>query len=207
MLMLYYSPGACSFAVHVALLENNIPHETTKVDIHSYPHVMQSGAVFATINPKNYVPVIQLDNKATLTEAAAILCYIADNSHNSKHVNPADPFANYRLQEALTFISSELHKTIGTFFNKQISEEYKEILRDKIQKRFDFLESVLEKQEYLVGNEFGVADAYCFAILRWLNVMDIGVSLSGWEKLHAYYNKIAERPKVKEAFAAEGLSH
>lgn len=190
MLMLYYSPGACSLAVHIALLENAIPHELTKVDLHS--HKTDSGVDFATINPKNYVPVIELEG-SILTEAAAILLYIAQITGTNNNQNPEDAFGAYRLQEALTFISSELHKSMGAFFNKDAHESYKELMRQKLVKRLDYLETIFDKHEYLVANQFSVADAYCFTILRWIHLINTGLNLENWQKVYAYYNKIGER--------------
>ncbi len=204
MLTLYYSPGACSLAPHIALLENGLSFNLKKVDLAT--HTTEDKVDLAGINAKNSVPVIQLDNNEILTEAAAILFYIAETGSNSKDVDPADAFARYRLQEALTFVSSELHKGFGPFFNKNIGEDYKSIARDRLRSRLDHLEKLLTKQEYIAGNKFTTADAYCFTVLRWVKVVDCGLKLNDWPKVNAYYDKILTRPKVKQALDEEKLT-
>lgn len=202
MLKLYYSPGACSLAVHIALLENNIPHELIKVDLQS--HKTESGAEFKAINPKNYVPTIELEG-AKLTEAAAILLYIAQITGTNNNPDTTDPFAPYRLQEALTFVSSEFHKSMGVFFNKSAPEAYKEIMREKIIKRLNYLEDLFNKHDFLVANQFTVADAYCFVILRWIHLINTGLKLAEWQKVFEYYNRIGERAMVAKALEIEGI--
>lgn len=202
MLKLYYSPGACSLAVHIALLENNIPHELIKVDLQS--HKTESGVEFSTVNPKNYVPTIELE-EAKLTEVAAILLYIAQITGTNNNPDTNDPFASYRLQEALTFVSSELHKSMGVFFNKTAPEAYKEIMREKIIKRLNYLEELFTKHNFLVGNHFTVADAYCFIVLRWLHLINTGLKLVEWQKVFEYYNRIGEKDMVKKALETEGI--
>jgi len=203
MLTLYYSPGACSLAAHIALLENNLQYSLKKVDLGT--HKTEDKIDLMSINPKGYVPVLQIDNKQTLTEGAAILFYITEQGISTNTALKSDPFARYRLQEWLTFVSSELHKTLGAFFDKQLPAEYKVRLREKLQKRFNFLETTLGTAPYLCGDQFSAADAYCYTILNWMNMLETGLSLSDWPKVSAYVGRIANRPKVKQALTEEGM--
>ncbi len=204
MLTLYYSPGACSLASHIMLLENNIPCDLKKVDLKT--HTTEDGKDFYSLSGgKGYVPVITLDNGETLTEGAAILFYISEAGTDNKAAAIKTGFSRYRLQEWLTFVSSELHKTLGAFFNPNLPEAYKEIARTKLTKTFNCLESKLTNQAYLAGKDFTAADAYCFTILRWLPHLNPGLSLADWPALHAYVDRIAQRPTVVEAMKAEGL--
>jgi glutathione S-transferase len=133
MLTLYYSPGACSLAVHIMLLEKKLQFTLNKVSLPT--HITEDGLSLATINPKNYVPILVLDDGKVLTEVVVILSYVED--------------ANYKDLELLCFISSELHKSFGAFFNKKTPEEYKVIARDKLALKLDYVESVLTKNKYL----------------------------------------------------------
>lgn len=203
MLTLYYAPGACSMASHIALLENDLKFQLKKVNMQS--HTTEDGKDFYTINPNGYIPSLQTETGQTLSEGAAILFYISEQSHKNPPMNTSDTFAKYRLQEWLTFISSELHKTLGAFFNKSLPNEYKKALAEKFSKRMNYLESVLSKSKFLLGEQFSVADAYCFTILNWLHNLETGLQLNDWPHIKAYQNAIATRPAVKAAMIAEGL--
>jgi glutathione S-transferase len=201
MLTLFYSPGACSLAIHIALLEQGIEFGLKKVDLKTKK--LEDESNFQSINPKGYVPTIQLENREVLTENAAILTYIA--AQGSSQIQPPGTFGPYRLLEWLTFVSSELHKSLGIFFNQNLPEEFKVKLRDKIEKRFNVLENRLNVSQFLVSNNYSVADAYCFAILNWLPILDTGLKIEKWPKLCEYITKMRSRPKVMEALKAEGI--
>lgn len=189
MLTLYYSPGACSFAVHIMLLEKGLQFTLKKVNL--LTHLTEDGVDLATINPKNYVPVLVLDDGKVLTEAVVVLSYVED--------------ANYKDLEFLCFVSSELHKNFGAFFNKNTPEAYKEIAREKLARRLNYVESVLAKNKYLMGDTFYAADAYLFAILRWLKFVDTGLSIESWPAINNYYNLLTQRPAIKAALESEHI--
>jgi glutathione S-transferase len=204
MLTLYYSPGACSLASHIALLENNIPCQLKKVDLKT--HTTEDGQDYYSLSQgKGYVPAITLDNGETLMENSAVLFYISEAGANSSAAAIKSGFGRYRLQEGLAFVSSELHKTLGAYFNPKLPDAYKEIARAKLTRAFNVLETKLMRQAYLAGNDFTPADAYCFTILRWLPHLNTGLNLADWPTLNAYFDRIAQRPKVIEALQAEGL--
>ena len=145
---LYFSPGACSLHPHIALLEAELPFELVRVDTRS--HRTQSGADFYAINPKGYVPVLELDDGARLTEGAVIDQFIADRAPESKLAPPAGTMARYRLQEWLNFVASEIHKSFGPLFGSA-SEEAKNQARTRVSARLDLVERQLEKTPYLLG--------------------------------------------------------
>lgn len=203
MLTLYYSPGACSLAPHIALCENNIEFKLLRVDLTTKK--LDDGSDYMAINYKGYVPTLQLDNGEILTECAAALFYIAELNPNSQKISTPASFERYRLQEALTFVSSEMHKTGALFFDPTLPADYRERVIKKLKRRLHDLEAKLNTTEYLAGNEFSVADAYCFAIIRWVPALNIGLSLERWPKVEAYYKKILARPKVQEVMKQEGL--
>lgn len=204
MYTLYYSPGACSLSVHIALCENELPFDLKKVDLKTKQVADQGN--FDAINPKSYVPTLIVEDNKVLTECAAILMYVAHNGKKTPAPSP-NSFAFYRLMEGLVFVSSELHKLIGTFFNPALSGEYKNKVVEKIRKRFDMMEEYLGRHEYITGEEYTVADSYCFAILRWLNVLDTGINLEDWPRLYAYSEKVRQRPAVQRAMEEEGIKH
>lgn len=198
---LYYSPGACSLASHIVLYETGLPFEidrlikTTKMTV--------GGENFMQINPKGYVPTIKLDDGGILTEGAAVLQYIADQQPDSGLAPKAGTMERYRLQEWLTFISSELHKSFSPMFNKDAAEEVKNYARNMLSKRLVYVETQLANKPYLMGDHFTVADAYFFVVVNWSNI--VGFDLSPFPRIKEYLARIAERPAVQAAMKAEGL--
>ena len=198
---LYYSPGACSLSPHITLLEAGLKATLVKVDTKT--HKLAGGEDFYAINGKGYVPVLELDDGRRLTEGPAIVQYLADLRPESRLVPPAGSFERYRLQEWLNFITSELHKQYGPFFAPNTPAEYKAILRDKLRSRLEWLAGRLGGNDYLLGSQFTVVDAYLYTILRWSPFVDI--DLAKWPVVAAYKARVEARPHVREALLAEGL--
>jgi glutathione S-transferase len=198
---LYYSPGACSLSPHIAFREAGLP--VTLVKANTKTHQLDDGTDFYSINTRGYVPVLELDDGVRLTEGPAIVQYLADRSPASGLAPAAGTIERYRLQEWLNFITSELHKQFSPLFAANTPAEYKEILKEKIAKRFDWLSGELKGKDYLMGKQFTAADGYLYTILRWTNF--VGIDLAKWPVLTAYDARVAARPKVQEALIAEGL--
>jgi glutathione S-transferase len=196
---LYFSPGACSLAPHIALREAGLKFDMEQVDLRA--HKTKGGADYYTINAKGYVPALALDNGGTLTEAAVILQYIADRKPESKLAPSPTSEERYRLQEWLNYVSTEIHKTFGPLFHSA-SEDAKEDARKKLAKRFEFVARSLEGKPYLMGDTFTVADAYLFTMLGWTGSQQI--DLGKWPTLKAYFERVGARPAVKAALEAEG---
>jgi len=197
---LYYAPGACSLAPHIALVEAGIPYELARVDLRT--HQTADGRDFHTINPKGYVPVIELDDGTRLTEAAAVLQYIADRVPE-KLSPPAASFEHYRLIEWLNFISTELHKGMGALWNPSISEEQRVAVTQRLAHRFTYAGEALERNPFLLGSRFSIADAYLFTVLGWYKPLKI--DLSRWPALLGFLERVGERPAVRQAMREEGL--
>lgn len=198
---LYYAPGACSLASHIALHETGLPFEIEKVDFATKK--TDRGDDFMQINPKGYVPAIRLDDGSILTEGGAILQYIADRQPGSGLAPKAGTMERYRLQEWLTFIGTELHKTFGPLFHKDAAEEVKASARNLLTRRLDYVETQLANKPYLMGDKFSVADTYLFTVVRWSNFA--GFDLGPFPRLKEYMARVAARPKVQAAMQAEGL--
>ncbi|MCW5603656.1 MAG: glutathione transferase GstA [Burkholderiales bacterium] len=198
---LYYSPGACSLAPHIALHEAGATFEAERVDIPKKK--TETGADFWQINPKGYVPALQLDDGEVLTEVGVILQYIADRKPESGLAPPAGTMARYHLMEWLNFIATEVHKQIGALFNPQLTPEMKEVQKAVIARRLDALEKMLGSDGWLAGAQFTVADAYLCTVFNWTKIHKLDTSK--WPKLEALIARIAARPKVQAAMKAEGL--
>jgi glutathione S-transferase len=198
---LYYSPGACSLSPHIAFREAGLP--VTLVKASTKTHQLDDGTDFYSINAKGYVPLLELDNGERLSEGPAIVQYLADLNPASGLAPAAGTMARYRLQEWLNFITSEIHKQFTPMFAPNTPAEYKVILKEKLAKRFDWLSGELKGKDYLMGKQLTVADAYLYTVLRWSGF--VGIDLANWPVLAAYEVRVAARPKVQEALAAEGL--
>jgi glutathione S-transferase len=198
---LYYSPGACSLSPHIALREAGLAFEPVLASTKT--HQLPDGTDYYTINSLGYVPVLELDDGTRLREGPAIVQYIADQVP-LKNLAPANgTLPRYRLQEWLTFIGTEIHKTYSPLFSPAMPEEGKKMLRDKLVSRYKWVDGQLAGKEYLMGDNFSVADGYFFAVTRWAKPMNI--DLSGAPNVMAHHERVAARPAVQEALKVEGL--
>jgi glutathione S-transferase len=191
---LYFSPGACSLADHIALHEAGISFDRVKVDLRAKK--TEDGGDYTAINPKGYVPALALEGGEVLTENIAVLDWIA---HQAPTLKPDGPLGHSRLLEMLAFISTEIHKSFKPFFSPGASDADKAAAGEQIGKRLAFLAERL-KGDYLLGG-FSVADAYLFVMLMW--AQKNGLSLPG--ALPAYFERVKARPAVQLALRHEGL--
>ena len=195
---LYFSPGACSLSPHIVLRELGIPFQSEAVDLKAKK--TKSGADYRQINPKGQVPALEMDDGKILTEGAVIVQYLADRKPDAKLAPPAGSAERYRLQEWLTYIATEIHKGMGPMFNAKASDEWKQIVRENLSARFDFLSNALKGKDYLMGS-FSVADAYLYTILSWTGYAKM--DLAKWPVLKAYVERVAARPAVRATLEAE----
>jgi glutathione S-transferase len=200
-LKLYYSPNACSLSPHIVLRESGLPF--TPVLASTKTHKLADGTDYYTINPKGYVPLLELADGQRLAEGPAIVQYIADQAPQKKLAPPFGTMERYRVMEWLTFIGTELHKTYSPLFNPSVPEDAKPIFRNKLVDRYKWVDSQLAGKNYLMGDSFCVADAYLFTVTRWARF--VGVELAGLANLDAFMKRMEARPAVQEALKAEGL--
>jgi len=197
---LYYAPGACSLAPHIVMREAGFPVDLKKVDLKAKQF---EGGDYKTVNGKGYVPAVKLEDGTVLTEAPVIMQYLADQKPDAGLAPKAGSMDRYRLQEWLNFITSELHKGMGNFFNPALTDDWRKAVTDRLGLRFDWLSKQLEGKKYLMGDKFTVADAYLFVVLNWAGPSKF--DMGKWPVLQEYHKRVAARPKVQEALKAEGL--
>jgi len=201
-LKLYYSPGACSLAPHIVLRELGLPFDLERVDTKAGK--TEKGTDFRSVNPKGYVPALQLDDGQVLTEGPVITQYLADRKPDARLAPAAGTLERYRLAEWLNYLTSEMHKSVGSLFNKEMPDAWRSWTKESVGKKLEFLSQRLAGRSYLLGEQFTVADAYLFVILGWTKW--VGVDLARWPALGAYAGRIAARPAVQAALQAEGLA-
>jgi glutathione S-transferase len=197
---LYYSPGACSLAPHIVARELGLKLDLDKVDLAAKK--TERGADYLAINPKGYVPALQLDNGDVLTEASAVLQYLADRKPDAALIPAFGSAERYRVLEWVGFIATEIHKGFGPLWNPNTPDAYRAITVETLAKRFLYIESQLG-QAYLTGTQFTIADAYAFVTLSWASYHK--VDLAPYAKLRAYLARVVARPGVRAAMQAEGL--
>jgi glutathione S-transferase len=196
---LYFAPEACSLSPHIVLEELGLPFTLVKVDTKTKKTA--GGRDFLAVNPKGYVPVLELDNGERLTEGPAIVQYLADLKPGAKLAPANGTFERTRLQEWLNFISTEIHKSYSPMFNAALPEAAKAIFKDKLIQRYTFVAATLDKQDYLLGNRFTVADAYLFVVTRWAKHFDIDVDR--WPALASFMERVAARASTITALQTE----
>lgn len=200
-LKLYYSPGACSLASHISLIEAGLKAETVKVNLRT--KVDETGADFTKVNPKGYVPALTLENGQTMTEGAAILQYVADKAADRKLLPAWGTAERYKAIEWLNYIATEVHKNFSPLFAPGMTDEGRGAQIGKLTKRLELVEKQLGPNGYILGNDFSVADTYLFVVVSWAAILN--VDLSAFPNIQAYVARIQKRPAVVQAMTAEGL--
>ena len=198
---LYFSPGACSLSPHIAMREAGMTFDIEKVDLKAKKTA--SGEDYLSVNPKGYVPTLKLDDGQVMTEAAAIVQYIADKKPDSKLAPANGTPERFKLQEWLNFLATEVHKGTTPLFNPAVPDAWKQVVTDTLGRRYDYLAKHLESRPFLMGQGFTVADGYLFTLLNWSKF--VGIDLGKWPVLKAYHARVAARPAVQAAMKAEGL--
>lgn len=195
---LYFSPLACSMAARIALYEAGATATYTEVD----PKTKRTstGLDYLTINPIGLVPALRIDSGEVLLENAAILQFIA-GQHPEAAIAPPSGLARARLQQWLSFIGTELHKSLFIpLFDKALPEATREKTLDTGSKRLAFLDKHLDGREYLL-DRFSVADAYLTTVLNWTRATP--VDLKPWSSVGSYLARMKARPSIARAMSVE----
>jgi len=198
---LYYSPGACSLSPHIVANEAGIPLELAKVDVQSKTIAREGD--YWHVNPKGYVPALELEDGQVLTEGPAIVQYLADRAPESGLAPANGSFERVRLQELLNYLTSEIHKSYSPLFRPDVLPAVREERLAYLAKRYALVDKQLEGRRYLLGDRFTVADAYLFTLTRWARAVKL--DLTGFPNLEAFQKRVGSRKAVLEAMRAEGL--
>ncbi|HQC84340.1 MAG TPA: glutathione transferase GstA [Rhodoferax sp.] len=198
---LYYSPGACSLSPHIAMYEAGLAFEAIMAPTKT--HKLPDGSDYYAVNPLGYVPFLTLDDGRSLHEGPAIVQYIADQAPE-KNLAPANgTYERYKLQEWLTFIGTELHRSFSPLFVPTTHPDTKATALERLQGRLKWVDGELAGKQYLMGDQFTVADGYLFVVTNWAPF--VGLDLSPYPNLVAYRARVGARPAVIAAMKAEGL--
>ncbi|MEP7067651.1 MAG: glutathione transferase GstA [Usitatibacter sp.] len=198
---LYYAPGACSLSPHIVAREAGIDVDLVKVNMSN--HSIATENDYYAINPKGYVPALEVAPGDVLSEGPAIVQYLADRKPASGLAPANGTLERAHLQEMLGYINSEIHKTYSPLFSDKTSPEVRTERMAYLDKRYALLEKQLQGRDYLFGKAFTVADAYLFTVTNWAH--HVKFDLSRYPNLAAFQKRVAARPAVQAAMKAEGL--
>lgn len=200
MLILYYSPGACSQAPHILMHEVGIEHDSRRVDLKTKK--LADGSDYLKVNPKGAVPALQLESGEVLTENAVVLQYLGDRAASSGALPTLGNIRRYRVLELVNFITTELHKRFGFLFDREASEEFKEFVIRGLSKKLDYIDQRMGAGPFLMGDELTLPDPYLFVITSWTDRM---IGLEEWPNLRAFHERMLDRSSVRNVLKFEGL--
>ena len=198
---LFYKPGACSLASHITLRESG--KDFTLIGVDLMHKRTENGDDFLKVNPKGQVPTLLLDDNTLLTEGVAIMQYIADSVADRQLLAPVGTINRYRTLEWLNYIATELHKGFTPLFRPDTPEDYTPTARALLDKKLAYIDESLANALWISGSRFTIADAYLFTVLRW--AFAVKLEMAGYKNIAAYMERVAARPAVAAAMAAEGL--
>ncbi|HXC29823.1 MAG TPA: glutathione S-transferase family protein [Stellaceae bacterium] len=205
MLRLYYAPGTCALATHIALEEVGAPYEAVRIDFGSQA---QRSAEYLAVNPKGRVPALVTDT-GTLTETPALLCYVAQLFPQAELAPLNDPFALARIQEFNSYLCATVHVAHahgrrGTRWADDAAshEDMKRKVPSTMTECFELIEHKFVKGPWVMGDQYTIGDPYLFTIASWLE--GDGVDTGRLPKVMQHRARMLARPAVQKVVAAEG---
>lgn len=205
MLKLYYAPGTCALATHIALEEAGASYEAVRVD---FGKQAQRGPEYLAINPKGRVPALVTEH-GTLTETPSLLCFVAQRFPNADLAPLADPFALAQIQEFNSYLCSTVHVAHahgrrGTRWadDADTIEAMKKKVPATMTDCFSLIESKFLQGPWVMGERYTICDPYLFTIGTWIE--GDGVDTSKLPKVMEHRRQMLARPAVQKAVAVEG---
>jgi glutathione S-transferase len=207
-LQLYYSPMACSLSCHIALEESGLQYDTveinTKTQANFSPH-------YRSINPLGKVPALAIDG-TVLTEAAAILSYIADLVPEKSLLPPAGSRARAFAHEWLNFLSSTVHIAFRAVFRPErliddvsCIDGLRRIGVAQVIEVMKHADAKLGKGPYSLGETFSLCDGYLLVFYLWSRRPQFGSDVPRFPALHTMAQLVLMRPAVQSVMKAEGV--
>ena len=206
---LYYIPGSCSLSPHIVIQELGLDVSLLKVDHRQ--HTVEDGGDYYGINPLGYVPILELDDGTRFREGPVIVQYLADLRPDAGLAPAQGTLERYRLQEWLSFLTSEIHKGFIPLLYAGLAGKYVDTVKPRLAQRFAWIDQQLADRHYLLGEHFSVADAYLFALIGWGQAQWLrswykaDIHFDGLRHLEAWYARVYQRPAVRRALMEEGL--
>lgn len=209
MATLYYSPGACSLAVHVVLEWIGEPYEIAKVDLH------HPDPNYIRVNPAGAVPALDYGGSEALTQCAAILNYLALKHPEVDLLDERSPEHRADLVKWTSFMTGDLHPAFWPVFlperyttskDSAARDEVKAAGLKLVRTKLSLLDRQVAGHSWIVGDKRTIVDAYATPMLAWAASMLPG-GLAHYPSLHLHREHMLSDPAVHRAMAAEGLPH
>jgi glutathione S-transferase len=203
MLKLFYAPGTCALASHIALEDAGAKYEAVRL---SFKTDDQKKPEYLAINPKGRVPALVTD-QGILTETPAILAYIAQ-SYPAARLAPVDPFGFARAQAFNSYLCSTVHvshahRMRGTRWADDPAslQDMQRKVPQTVGDGFGLIEREMLAGPWVLGSDYSICDAYLFTLAQWLE--GDGVDLAKLPRVLDHRRRMAERPAVKKALDQE----
>ena len=201
MMKLYYVPGVCSLSPNIVWREAGLTNVETKLVDRNTKRV--GDVDYNRVNPKGYVPALQLEDGTVMTEGAVIVQYLADLAPQSKLAPKPGTPERWKLMEWMNFLATEIHKSYSPLFAQNTPKEVRDAQMTRLATRMGYVDEQLRGKKFLMGDTFTVADAYLFTVNRWSE--RVGFDLAKFPAVKEHFERVKARPKVQEALKAEGL--
>lgn len=202
MLKLYYTPGTCSLASHIALEEAGAAYEAQRID---FSKAEQTRPDYLAVNPKARVPAL-VTERGTLTETPAILTYVAQSFPEARLAPIDDPFEFARLQSFLSYLCSTVHvahaharRGARWADDPAAHESMKAKVPENMANSLSLIERLMFAGPFVTGETYTIADPYLFTIAGWLEAD--GVDPAQFPKVYDHRIRMAERPAVAKVLA------
>ena len=201
-LKLFYMKGTCSLNPRIIINELGLNCEFETIDRETKK--TESGVDYKTLNSKGTVPALMLENGVVLTEGAIIVQYLAESNKAYNLLPQGADMKRYRVLEWMNFIATEIHKSCSPLFNKNVHDDVKAtVFAVNLKAKLAFVNTAIALKEYLVNEQFTLADAYLFVILSWMP--HLGIDLSEYTNLDRYFKALKTRPSIAKSLKDEGL--
>jgi glutathione S-transferase len=204
MLTLYYTPGTCALATHIALIDAGADYELKRID---FKKGEQRSTEFLAVNPKGRVPTLATPN-GILTETPALLTFVAQSFPNADLAPLNDPFAFAGLQAFNAFLSSTLHvaHAHGPRGNRwtddpAAQQALRSYMPTAVTAAFALVEDSMLQGPFVLGDTYSIADPYLFTMATWIE--GDGVDISAIPRVMQHRAMMSKRPSVIRALAEE----
>jgi glutathione S-transferase len=203
---LYYAPGACSFASHIALEEVGVPYDTQRLDLAAGD---QRKPEYLKLNPRGRVPTLVVDGHV-LTENVGIMTYLA-GGYPKAGVWPKDTWHQAMAVSTMAWLSNTVHTTYGHIVrpsryadDPEVQEAIKAKARASYEDLMKEIDSLLTAKKWAIANQYTVVDGYLLVFYRWANRQKLPVrSLANYT---AHAERVLARPAVKKVMADEAIT-
>jgi len=191
---LFHAPHCGSQAAAIVINELGLACDIVRTNFSDRTELLKH-------NPQGKVPTLVLDNGQVLTECAVVMQYLADQKPEGGLLPRVGTWERYKTLEAVNYVATEIYQTLSVFWVKDISEETRTFHKAITNKKLEVLNSILGRTPYLAGNQYTIADIYCYVVVNWTK--DLGLDMSRFPAILGYCERLTARPAIARTVAAD----